>query len=216
MFPSALTLQSAPLDRLNILGMELSSDLNHRAYIEAVTKLGSKKLGVLNKVRWFFTPQQRLLLYKAQIRPCVEYCSHLWDRSAKYLLDALDSLQRRAVRIIGDEEVTRHLEPLQLRRDVASLSVFYRLYHGECSEELFNLIPTSRFRSRTTRAGLAMHPHVVEPLSTRTRRQTKSFICRTICLWNDLPACVFPSSYNMGSFKRGVKKHLMGQYSGGD
>ncbi|RVE51849.1 hypothetical protein evm_003469 [Chilo suppressalis] len=52
-----------------------------------------------------------------------------------------------AIRIIGDEEVTKHLnlKPLQLRRDVASLSAFYRLYHGECSEELFFLIPPSPF-----------------------------------------------------------------------
>ncbi|RVE43469.1 hypothetical protein evm_011886 [Chilo suppressalis] len=105
----------------------------------------SRKLGVLNKVRRFFTPDQLCLLYKTQVRSCVEYCSHLWDGSAKYLLDALDRLQRCAIRIIGDEEVTKHLEPLQLRRDVASLSAFYRLYHGECSEELFSLIPPSPF-----------------------------------------------------------------------
>ncbi|RVE48387.1 hypothetical protein evm_006948 [Chilo suppressalis] len=65
-----------------------------------------------------------------------------------------DWLQRRAVRIIGDEEVTKKLESLQLRRDVASLSAFYRLYHGECSEELLSLIPPSPFLQRTTRAGL--------------------------------------------------------------
>ncbi|VVC91969.1 unnamed protein product [Leptidea sinapis] len=35
--------------------------------------------------------------------------------------------------------------------DVVSLCVFYRIYHGECSEELFNLIPAAEFHLRTTR-----------------------------------------------------------------
>ncbi|CAH0403362.1 unnamed protein product [Chilo suppressalis] len=64
----------------------------------------------------------------------IYYIRYLIDEqigSAKFLLDALDRLQRRAIRIIGNQAVTKHLEPLQLRRDVVSLSAFYRLYHGE-------------------------------------------------------------------------------------
>ena len=126
----------------------------------------------------------------------MEYCLHLWEVSAKYLVDAQDSFQRQAIiRIIDDEEVTRHLQPLQLRRDVANLSVFYRLFHMACSEEPFNLVPTPRFRSRTTRTGLGMHSHAIEPISTRNKRQSKSFICRTISQWYNLPAYVFSSPY---------------------
>ncbi|CAH0397242.1 unnamed protein product [Chilo suppressalis] len=165
------------------------------------------------EVRRFFTPDQLCLLYKTQVRSCVEYCSHLWDGSAKYLLDALDRLQRRAARIIGDEEATKKLESLQLRRDVASLSAFYRIYHGECSEELFLLIPPSLFLRRTTRAGLRCHRLTVATIPTRTKKFGDSFLCRTIRKWNSLPAHVFPPSYNLGSFKRGVKKHFCGPAS---
>ncbi|CAH0398409.1 unnamed protein product [Chilo suppressalis] len=96
-----------------------------------------------------------------------------------YLLDALDRLQRRAIRNIGDEEVTKHLEPLQLRRDVASLSAFYRLYHGECSEELFSFILPSPFLQRTTRAGLHCHRLTVATIPTRTKKFGDSFLCRS-------------------------------------
>ncbi|RVE40332.1 hypothetical protein evm_015018 [Chilo suppressalis] len=204
---TTLPLQS----NISMLGMEVRLDLNPKDYIETVIKTASRKLGVLNKVRRFFTPDQLCLLYKTQVRSCVEYCSHLWDGSDKYLLDALDRLQRRAIRIIGDEEVTKHLEPLQLRRDVASLSAFYRLYHGECSEELFSLIPPSPFLQRTTRAGLRCHRLTVATIPTRTKKFGDSFLCRTIRKWNALPAHVFPPSYNLGSFKRGVKKQHAGR-----
>lgn len=40
-------------------------------------KMASKKLRVLNKWR-YFTPAHRLLLYKVQVRPHMEHCSHLW------------------------------------------------------------------------------------------------------------------------------------------
>ncbi|CAH0403579.1 unnamed protein product [Chilo suppressalis] len=109
-----------------------------------------------------------------------EMSTNLWDGSVKYLLDALDRLQRRAIRIIGDEEVTKHLEPLQLRHDMVSLSAFYRLYHGECSEELFFLIPPSPFIQRTTRAGLRYHRLTVATIPTRAKKFGVSFLCRTI------------------------------------
>jgi hypothetical protein len=214
-FPSLPVLQGTPLglcDILSMLGMELRCNLNQNRYIESLISMASKKLGILNKVRRFFTPDQLCLLYKTQVRSCVEYCSHLWDGSAKYPLDALDRLQRRAVRIIDDEEVTRHLEPLQLRRDISSLSVFYRLFHEESSEELFALIPPSPFHYRTTRAGQRCHHFTVDSIPTRTKKFGNSFLCRTISKWNSLPSHVFPPSYSMDSFKRSVKKHLAGQY----
>ncbi|RVE49507.1 hypothetical protein evm_005848, partial [Chilo suppressalis] len=58
-----------------MLGMEVRSDLNPKDNIETLIKTASRKLGVLNKVRRFFTPDQLCLLYKTQVRSCVEYCS---------------------------------------------------------------------------------------------------------------------------------------------
>ncbi|XP_064074657.1 uncharacterized protein LOC135193964 [Vanessa tameamea] len=202
--------------QLAVLGIDVRCDLNPRDYIEAVIKTASRKLGVLNKVRRFFTPQQLLLLYKTQVRFCVEYCSLLWDGSAKYLMEALDRLQQRAVGIIGDVEVTNTLEPLRLRREIAALSVFYRLYHGECSEELFSLIPASPFLHRSTRAGSRCHRLTVTSIPSRTKKFGNSFLCRTAKKLNSLPAHVVSSSYKLGAFKRGVKRHLAGWHGEGD
>ncbi|CAH0399068.1 unnamed protein product [Chilo suppressalis] len=89
----------------------------------------------------------------------------------------VSAVTRRAIRIIGDEEVTKHLEPLQLCRDVASLSAFYRLYHGECSEELLFLIPPSPFLQRITCVGLRCHRLTVATIPTRTK---KSVYCEYV------------------------------------
>ncbi|CAH2218036.1 jg22219 [Pararge aegeria aegeria] len=94
---------SVPIsDHIELLGVNISSNLNFGKCIESKAKVAAKKLGILNKVRRYFTPGQRLALYQAQVRTSMEYCSHLWGGSAKYQLEALDSVDRRARRIIGD------------------------------------------------------------------------------------------------------------------
>ena len=75
------------------------------------------------------------------IPPHIEYCSHLWAGAPQYQLEPFDRIQRRAVAIIGDTVIYERLNTLALRRDVASLCVLYRIYHGECPRELFELVP---------------------------------------------------------------------------
>ena len=190
--------------------MELSSDLNFSATIESKAQTAAKKLSILHKVRRYFTPGQLLNLYKAQVRSCMEYCSHLWDGSAKYQLAALDSIERRAKRLIGDETLASKLHTLAHRRNVACLSVFYRLYFGECAHELHDLIPSSPFHYRTTRRTAGYHPHLVDIPSCRTKRFSSTFIVRTAKVWNSLPASVFPTTYDPSAFKARVNRHLLG------
>ncbi|XP_063824573.1 uncharacterized protein LOC135074202 [Ostrinia nubilalis] len=110
----------------------MSSKLNFGEYIESIAKTAAKKLGILSRARQYFSNKQRLQLYKAQIRPCMEYCCHLWDGSAKKYLAALDSVERRARRLIDSPTlVEASLQELDHRRKVASLTVFYRLHFGE-------------------------------------------------------------------------------------
>lgn len=199
-------------DNLELLGMKLAGNLNFGDNIESKAQTAAKKLGILNKVKRYFTPGQLLTLYKAQVRSCMEYCSHLWDGSAKYQLSALDSVERRAKRLIGDKKlVTTKLHSLAHRRNVACLSVFYRLYFGECARALHELIPPSPFYHRESRRTAEYHPHLVDIPSQRTKRFSASFLMRTAKVWNSLPASVFPSSYNPNLFKARVNRLLLGK-----
>nr|CAH7743829.1 unnamed protein product [Callosobruchus chinensis] len=40
-----------------------------------------------------------LTLYKAQVRPSLEYCSYIWGAAAPTTLSILDVVQRRAIRL---------------------------------------------------------------------------------------------------------------------
>ena len=99
------------------------------------------KLGLRFRTRRYYIPSQLLTLYKAQIRPCLEYGSHLWRGASKHSLATLDAVQKRAIKLIGDPALTNSLDSLAYRRTISALSPCYRYYHGVCSVELKSIIP---------------------------------------------------------------------------
>nr|CAH7765232.1 unnamed protein product [Callosobruchus chinensis] len=111
-------------------------------HVSSIATAAGKKLGYLFRARKYFSPSILLTLYKAQIRPSLEYWSHIWGAAAPTTLSILDAVERRVIRlIISDPALTCHLEPLSHRRVVCDLSLFYRYLNGFCSSELTSIIP---------------------------------------------------------------------------
>nr|CAH7763473.1 unnamed protein product [Callosobruchus chinensis] len=67
--------------------------------LEAITAWGAagENLGYLFRARKHFSPANLLTLYKAQIRPSLEYCSHIWRAAAPTTLSIHDAVQRMAI-----------------------------------------------------------------------------------------------------------------------
>ena len=157
--------ESVHLDRL--LGLKLTQDLKWNSYISSIASEASKMIGSLYRSRKYLTPSAILYLYKSQIRPRMEYCCHIWAGACKSSLSSLDRVQRRLRWLIG-EELFNTLQPLSHRRDVASLSLFYRYFHGRCSEELHSLVPALQSFPVRTCFAVTAHWYHVDVLSSRT------------------------------------------------
>ena len=123
-----------------MLGLTFSSKLDWGSYIISIAKTASKKIGALIRSMKFLSPEVALYLYKSTIRPCMEYCCHVWAGAPSCYLDLLDKLQKRICRIVGPS-LAASLEPLAHCRNVANLSLFYMYYFGRCSSELAQLFP---------------------------------------------------------------------------
>ncbi|CAG9813541.1 unnamed protein product [Phaedon cochleariae] len=98
-----------------LLGITISNNLSWENHVRSIAKSASQKLGFLFRARSYFTSSQLLMIYKAQIRPVLEYCSHIWSAEPKHTLKLLDSVQKRAIHLVGDASLTNSLTSLTPR-----------------------------------------------------------------------------------------------------
>src|ERR1700755_197907 len=61
----------SPVNYINILGLNINNKLSWKPQITMVAKAASKKLGILFRLREFFSSEQLLQIYKGLIRPCM-------------------------------------------------------------------------------------------------------------------------------------------------
>ena len=203
---SGTTLEESSSIRL--VGLTLSKDLTWNEYISSIAKKASMKVGSLYRARRCLSPEVILHLYKSLIRPCMEYCCHIWAGASVSMLNMLDRIQRRVIYMVGPK-LSSNLQSLSHRRNVASLSLFYRYYNGMCSSELSTLVPTKKVFGRPTRLASLSHRFTVEVPFCRTQFYKRSFFPRTACLWNSLPAHCFPERIDLNCFKSRVNRHLL-------
>ena len=60
-----------------MLGLTFSSKLDWDSYFISIAKT-FKKTGALIRSINFLSPEVALYLYKSNIRPCMEFCCHVW------------------------------------------------------------------------------------------------------------------------------------------
>ena len=85
-----------------MLGLTFYSKLDWGSFIISIAKTLSKKIGALICSMKFLSPEVSLYLYKSTIRPCMEYCYHVWAGGAlSCYLDLLAKLQKRICRTVG-------------------------------------------------------------------------------------------------------------------
>ena len=128
-----------------MLGLTFSSKLDWVSYIISIVKTATKKIVALLPSMKFLSPEVALYPYKSTIRPCMEYSCLFWAGAPSCHLGLLDKLQKRICRTVGPS-FAASLEPMTHRRNMASISLFYRYYFGRCSSELAHLVslPFSR------------------------------------------------------------------------
>ena len=130
-----------------MLGLNFSSKLDWGSYIISIAKTASKKIGALIRYMKFLSPEVALYLYKSTIRPCIEYCCHVWVLARSFYLEFLGKLQKRICRTVGPL-LAASLELLAHRQNVANLSFIY--YFGRYSSELARLVPFPFSQGRST------------------------------------------------------------------
>merc|ERR1712035_239164 len=113
---------------------------NWKSHISSLAKSASMKLGILWRLRpFFFTPLVACSIQRPY-SPLYGVCfPHMGGGSTHTSL--LNRVESKALRLINSPPLTDCLQSLKIRHSVASLSIFYRYFHGNCSSELANCMP---------------------------------------------------------------------------
>ena len=191
-----------------MLGLTFSSKLDWGSYIVSIAKTASKKIGAFIRSMKFLSPEGALYLYQSTIWPCMEYCCHVWAGASSCYLELLDKVQKQICRTVGPS-LAVSLEPLAHRRNVASLSFFYRYYFGRCSSELAQLVPLPYSRGRSTRYSDRLHDFSVTIPRCYKDVYVNNFFPRTARLWNSLPIECFPLTYDLSGIKSRINRYLL-------
>lgn len=191
------------VDHVKYLGVTIQGDLKWDKHITNVSNKANSSLAVLKRNVRIPSKSIKAAAYKALVRPHVEYCSTVWDPSAKYLQDRLEMVQRRSARwacnsyrsgpnSTGPSEMLRNLEwpPLLTRRTTARLCLLYKMANN------LVLMPTRTLLVSYPYLTKNMPPHAFIPLDLLPVKQyfSNSFFPKTVNDWNLLPYNVATAS----------------------
>ena len=203
--------KSLPLqEHIKILGVTVDRGLRFNHHVTAVARQASLRVSALRRVAGSLNPRGILTLYRAQIRPYLEYGALSWMSSAATHMQRLDAVERRALRLA---EAGDHLEEqlpsppvtsLEHRRDVGALVVCHKTQVQRVSH-LGRLRLPPRTTQRCTRTTSLSDQHVEVPRS-QTRQHQRTYTARSSRLWNMFTAAT-PQVLNMSTHQVKLAAH---------
>ena len=105
MHKSVLHLQAGPVIIENVthhkvMGITIDQHLTWNYHVESLTKLIAQKVHLLRKIRHFLNESGKKAFFFSHIQSHIDYCSTVWDGCSAANLKTLNSLHRRAVKLI--------------------------------------------------------------------------------------------------------------------
>ena len=70
--------QACEVKEFNFLGLIIDTNLNWKRHTEKISNACSKKIGILNKLKYVLSQQIKMLLYNSLIVPHINYCIIAW------------------------------------------------------------------------------------------------------------------------------------------
>ena len=206
--PPSLTIDGTPLIEVTeykYLGVTITSDMTWSPHITNVCNKSRKLIGLLYRRFYQNSSSHTLLkLYKSFIRPHLEYSSVVWNPHLKGEIEALEKVQKFALRVCTKSWDSHYkdllsrasLTSLQTRRVQASLCHLYKIIHNLTD---FPEAPVSNreipYNNRSVNA------QSLSVLPFKTSAYQNSFFPSAICNWNKLPKETLECE-SLRSFKR--------------
>lgn len=180
-----------PIPKMNYykdLGLNVSSPICFNTHVDIIVAKAFTKLGIIKKIFVTKTPKNIIKLYKAFVRPHLEYSSIIWSPYTLSSINNVERVQRRMCRLIPE---VRHLSyrqqlgslgllSLEARRLRFQLITLFKIYKGQLKitlNELFDVSDTRRTRGHSC--------HITPRFSAHNYR-LNFFTNSVVSYWNKL------------------------------
>ena len=204
------------------LGVHTDNQLKFTAHCENKINIANKTLRYIKHTFKFIDEDMFMLLFKALVRPHLEYSSCIWSPYLKYNIDAVERVQRRATKMIPSLQELSYtqrleklnLETLEYRRRRADLLETYRIMNNihdidqscHCTQCPDKQMFTPSLA--TTTRGHSQKLQIQEATGIRKH----FFSSRVAATWNSLPEKTI-NSPTINSFKNNLKSNLPNKFS---
>ena len=211
-----LSVNGTPLEHVQsfkYLGLTISSDLSWSAHIISTCSKARKLIGLLYRHFYSNTTSESLLeLYRAIVRPHLEYAAPVWDPHKLKDVKSLEDTQKFALRMCLKEWSCDYQEVLEL-------SSFPTLQNRRCYQKLTTLFkivnhllvfpPDKVQKKHQARPSLHLNSdHMLHHPFARTTASQFSFIPHTVSVWNNLPSEALQAT-SLRKFKSSIAPLLL-------
>ena len=169
------------------LGVTFDQRLSWNEHIDSLISKAGKRIGLLGRLRRVLACHSANVIYLSMIRPTLEYCSGVWGCCGEVNSNKLETLQRRAGRVVvrtcNSKLAMEALkwEDLKTRRDDNIANLVKKCIKGHCPQFFKNYFTYNRTVSgRSTRQANKLHPPLV-----RTEVAKRSFYYHGCTIFNN-------------------------------
>jgi hypothetical protein len=189
------------------LGVVFNNSFNFNDHILAIVSKANQKIGwttrnILSRDAYVISR-----VYKALIRPHIEYCTQAWAPVARHghwqLIMKLESVQRKVTRLVNDIKNLSYKERLE---SLGLTTLLERRMRGDLIETFKIISGVSQYGSTLFNISERTGNLVSRQKSkTKSARQLDFFSNRVIYFWNKLPTQVKDST-SVNNFKNNLDK----------
>ena len=191
------------------IGVTIDCNLNFVKHIQTQVNKANQICGLMRRSFLHLDNKTFSLLYKALVRPHVEYASSVWSPYKKKDIETIENVQRRATRMLPqmknltyEERLKRlSLPTLKFRRMrgdmIETFKILSGIYDGRVTKGLFQLNTSNVTRGNSLKL-----------MKNRSRKDVRkySFTFRIVDVWNSLPDPVVTAK-TVHQFENRLDKH---------
>ena len=198
------------------IGVTVDKDLKFEIHMQEKINKANTIMGIIRRSFTYLDCNMFNKLYKALVRPHLEYANPVWSPSLQKNKIAIENVQKRATRCIGEikhldykERLKRlKLPTLVYRRLRGDIIETYKITSGKYDSEISNLF--QMYNTQQHRTGMRGHSKKIFKKRPRLNIKKNFFTHRIIDTWNSLPENVV-SAPSLKAFERRLDKHWSGQ-----